>query len=74
MTRHTGPRTSVGDALCQHILEIEGIPRGRLASALGISRPWASDLMNDRRAVTAQLAVRLARLRKPNLDDLQKDC
>lgn len=60
--KDNAPSLSVGEAVCRHILEIEGITRDRLASALGISRRSVSDLVNDRRAVTAPIALRLARV------------
>ena len=62
MSDDTERFVSVGDALCKHILEIDGITRDRLASALGLCRQSVSDLVNNRRAVTPQIALRLARV------------
>lgn len=67
---------SVGNALCKHILKIGGITRGDLARALGISRQSVSDLVNDRRPVSAEQALRLARVLGTTPEywmDLQRD-
>lgn len=51
---------SVGDVLRTHIVEIGGIKQDELASALGISRLSVNELLNDKRSITALMALRLA--------------
>lgn len=52
----------VSDVLRAHFLTIEGITQDRLAQAMGVSRHSINELMNDRRSITAPMALRLARV------------
>lgn len=50
----------VSDVLRTHFLQLEGMTQDKLAVALGVSRHSVNELMNDRRTVTAPMALRLA--------------
>ena len=52
----------VSEVLRAHFLTIEGITQDRLAQAMGVSRHSINELMNDRRSITAPMALRLARV------------
>jgi addiction module HigA family antidote len=52
----------ISDVLRAHFLQLEGVTQDRLAAALGVSRHSVSELMNNRRSVTAAMALRLARV------------
>jgi addiction module HigA family antidote len=52
----------VSDVLRAHFLQLKGITQDKLAAALGVSRHSVNELMNDRRTVTAPMAVRLGRV------------
>lgn len=51
---------SVGEFLRTFIVEMGGIKQDKLASALGVSRISVNELLNNKRAVTAPMALRLA--------------
>ena len=53
---------SVGEILTEEFLEPMGLTQGQLAKALGVPRKHANELCNDRRAVTADTALMLARV------------
>jgi addiction module HigA family antidote len=50
------------DAIRTDILERHNLTQDQLAKELGVSRLSISQLVNDRRGVTADMALRLARL------------
>lgn len=52
----------VSEVLRAHFLTMEGITQDRLAQAMGVSRHSINELMNDRRSITAPMALRLARV------------
>ena len=56
------PPIGPGQVLREHILEGTKITQESLAAALGVSRLSVNQIMNGRRAVTAEMAVRLARV------------
>ena len=53
---------SVGEILTEEFLEPMGLTQGQLAKAMGVPRKHANELCNDRRAVTADTALILARV------------
>lgn len=50
------------DVLKRHFLSLEGITQQSLADALGVSRLTVSELLNDKRAITPPMALRLERV------------
>ncbi|GAA0863767.1 HigA family addiction module antitoxin [Sphingopyxis soli] len=67
---------SVGTVLRKHILEMGGVKQDELASALGVSRLSVNELLNDKRAVTAPMALRLGHVLGTTPDlwlNLQRD-
>lgn len=58
-----GPEpVSPGDVLQTEFVAKRGITQDRLAEALGVSRYSVNQLLNDRRNVTAEMALRLSRV------------
>jgi addiction module HigA family antidote len=53
---------SVGEILTEEFLEPLGLTQGELATAMGVARKHANELCNDRRAITADTALILARV------------
>lgn len=53
---------SPGEVLRNHILNGERITQDALADAMGVSRLTINQLINDKRTVTAEMALRLARV------------
>jgi len=53
---------SVGEMLTEEFLTPMGLTRGALAEAMGVQRKLVNKLCNDRRAVTADTALMLARV------------
>ena len=53
---------SVGEILLEEFLAPMSLTQGRLAKAMGVPRKHANELCNDRRAVTADTALILARV------------
>jgi addiction module HigA family antidote len=53
---------SVGEILTTEFLGPMGLTQGQLAKAMGVPRKHANELCNDRRAVTADTALILARV------------
>ena len=51
-----------GELLAEEFLEPMGLTQGQLAKAMGVPRKHANELCNDRRAVTADTALILARV------------
>jgi addiction module HigA family antidote len=53
---------SVGEILLEEFLKPMSLTQGQLAKAMGVPRKHANELCNDRRAVTADTALILARV------------
>lgn len=53
---------SVGEILAEEFLAPMGLTQGQLAKAMGVPRKHANELCNDRRTVTADTALILARV------------
>ena len=53
---------SVGEILTTEFLEPKVLTQGQLAKAMGVPRKHANELCNDRRAITADTALILARV------------
>jgi addiction module HigA family antidote len=53
---------SVGEILADEFLEPLGLTQGKLADAMGVPRKHVNELCNDRRAITADTALILARV------------
>lgn len=53
---------SVGEMLTAEFLEPHGLTQGELAAAMGVPRRLVNELCNDRRGVTADTALMLARV------------
>ena len=53
---------SVGEMLVEEFLIPLGLTQGALAEAMGVQRKLVNELCNDRRAVTADTALMLARV------------
>ena len=53
---------SVGEMLTEEFLTPMGLTQGALAEAMGVQRKLVNELCNDRRAVTADTALMLARV------------
>jgi addiction module HigA family antidote len=53
---------SVGEILVEEFLEPLGLTQGDLAQAMGVPRKHVNELCNDRRAITADTGLMLARV------------
>jgi antitoxin HigA-1 len=53
---------TVGEMLVEEFLGPLGLTQGALAAAMGVQRKLVNELCNDRRAVTADTALMLARV------------
>ena len=53
---------SVGEILVEEFMEPLALTQGDLAEAMGVPRKHVNELCNDRRAVTADTALMLARV------------
>jgi addiction module HigA family antidote len=53
--------TAPGDVLREEILKEYGITQEELASAMRVSRYTVNQIINDRRTVTAEMALRLGK-------------
>jgi addiction module HigA family antidote len=53
---------SVGEMLREEFMEPLGLTQGQLAEAMGVQRKHVNELCTDRRAVTADTALMLARV------------
>lgn len=53
---------SVGEILVEEFMEPLGLTQGDLAKAMGVPRKHVNELCNDRRAITADTALILARV------------
>jgi addiction module HigA family antidote len=53
---------SVGELLVEEFLTPMGLTQGALAEAMGVQRKLVNEICNDRRAVTADTALMLARV------------
>jgi addiction module HigA family antidote len=61
--------------LKRHIVEAGGISQDALAKAMDVSRLTVNELINGKRTVTAEMALRLARVLRTSPDlwlDLQR--
>jgi addiction module HigA family antidote len=74
-TKYEPAPVSPGDVLRENIIA-KGITQEDLAEALDVSRVTVNQIVNDRRAVTADMALRLARVLSTTPDfwlNLQQD-
>ena len=53
---------SVGEILVEEFMEPLGLTQGELAAAMGVPRKHANELCNNRRTITADTALMLARV------------
>jgi addiction module HigA family antidote len=53
---------SVGEILVEEFMEPLGLTQGDLAEAMGVPRKHVNELCNNRRAITADTALMLARV------------
>lgn len=53
---------SVGEMLREEFMEPLGLTQGRLAEAMGVQRKHINELCTDRRSITADTALMLARV------------
>lgn len=60
--RHADTPIAPGDVLREEIVAMAGLTQDALAEALGVSRYSVNQLLNNRRSVTADMALRLARV------------
>ena len=60
MTKHKP--ASIGEILVEEFIEPLGLTQGDLAEAMGVPRKHVNELCNDRRAITADTALMLARV------------
>jgi addiction module HigA family antidote len=77
MSRRSEPAPiAPGEVLRDEVLAGAGITQEALAKAIGVSRFTVSEIINGRRAVTAEMALRLARVHSMTPDfwlNLQRD-
>jgi addiction module HigA family antidote len=59
--RRSGAPVSVGDALRMLVLADGHVTQDRLAAAMGVTRYSVNQLINHRRNVTAEMALRLGK-------------
>ncbi|MGA2890085.1 MAG: HigA family addiction module antitoxin [Terracidiphilus sp.] len=52
----------IGEMLTEEFLTPMGLTQGQLAEAMGVQRKLVNELCNDRRAITADTALMLARV------------
>lgn len=62
MLRTERKPVSAGEMLVEEFLNPLGLTQGALAQAMGVPRKLVNELCNDRRAVTADTALMLARV------------
>ncbi len=70
------PPVSPGEFLRDDVLAGRGITQDALASAMGVSRFSVNQIMNGRRSVTAEMALKLSRVLSTSPDvwlNLQRD-
>jgi addiction module HigA family antidote len=53
---------TVSQVLQEHFLKLDGVTQQSLADAMGVHRHTVSELMNDRRSITALMALRLGQV------------
>jgi len=66
---------SPGEVLRNHIVGDKRITQDALADAMGVSRLTVNQLINDKRSITAEMALRLARVLRTSPEfwlDLQR--
>ena len=54
--------THPGEILREDVLPALGLTQGQLAERLGVSRLTVSEILHEKRSVTADMAIRLGRL------------
>lgn len=67
---------SIGSILTQFVLPLDGVTQKGLAEALGVSRLTVNELLNDKRAITASMALRLSKALGTSAEfwmDIQRD-
>lgn len=65
-----------GEVLKRYIINGKGITQDVLASAMGVSRLSVNQIVNNKRSITAEMALRLARVLNTTPDfwlNLQRD-
>jgi antitoxin HigA-1 len=62
MLNTTRKPVSVGEMLVEEFLNPLGLTQGALAKAMGVQRRLVNELCNDRRSITADTALMLARV------------
>jgi len=62
MVHTTRKPDTVGEILVEEFMQPMGITQGRLADAMGVPRKHVNELCNNRRAITADTALMLARV------------
>jgi antitoxin HigA-1 len=70
------PPVYPGEALKKRILDKDGFTQEQLAEAMGVSRFSINQIVNGRRSVTAEMALRLAYVTSTTADfwlNLQRD-
>ena len=70
------PPVRPGEVLRKHLLQGEGFTQEQLAKAMKVSRFSINQIINGRRAVTAEMALRLAKVTSTTPDfwlNLQRD-
>lgn len=76
MTKKKIPPIHPGDVLAKDFMEPLGLSHNKMGKLLGVSPTRINQLVNKKRAVTAETALRLARFFKMSADfwmGLQKD-
>lgn len=74
--RVEAPPITPGDVLRENVLAGRAISQDRLAIALGVSRHSVSEIVNGKRGITADMALRLAKVLSTDPDfwlNLQRD-
>lgn len=56
------PPPSPGEVLRSHLMAAEGITQDKLALAMNVSRFSVNQIVNGRRAITAEMAMRLGKV------------
>jgi addiction module HigA family antidote len=75
-SRIPAPPITPGEVLRESVLVRFGITQDRLADALGVSRFSVNQIVNSKRAVTSEMALRLARVTSTSPEfwlNLQRD-
>jgi len=65
-----------GEVLKKHVVDANGVTQDALALAMGVSRLTVNQLLNDKRNITAEMALRLAKVLSTSPEfwlDIQRD-